>query len=58
LTTHFACQGGNTTLFWFNPATNAVTPLLGPRANGGTAGPAVLFGQTSDLNDFSDLGVM
>ena len=30
LTSQFACQPGSTSLFWFDPATRAVTPLLGP----------------------------
>jgi hypothetical protein len=45
LTSQFACQAGSSSLFWFNPATRAVTPLLGPSANGGTAGTVILFGQ-------------
>jgi hypothetical protein len=48
--------GANTSLLWFNPATNKVTPLLGPRANGGSVGAAVLFGQTSALEEWPWLG--
>jgi TolB protein len=43
LTTQFSCQPGSVSLFWFNPATRAVTPLLGPRANGGSVGTVILF---------------
>jgi len=47
LTSQFACQPGSTSLFWFDPATRAVTPLLGPRANGGSVGTVILFGKPS-----------
>jgi hypothetical protein len=37
---------------WFDPGTNVVTPLLGPPVNGGSAGPALLFGQTPYFPEF------
>jgi hypothetical protein len=37
-----AC-GSGTTLSWFNPATNLVTPVLGPPVTGGSALGALLF---------------
>ena len=36
-------QQQGTTLGWFDPAANTLTPLLGARANGGTVDAAVLF---------------
>ncbi len=38
------CAHGST-LMWFTPATNSVTPVLGGAANGGTIESAVMFGE-------------
>jgi hypothetical protein len=38
------CAHGST-LMWFTPATNSVTPVLGGAANGGTIDSAIMFGE-------------
>jgi len=43
LTTAFSCSPGSASLMWYDPATNAVTPLLGPPVNGGSVGTTLLW---------------
>jgi TolB protein len=45
LTTAFSCFPGSASLMWYDPATNAVTPLLGPPVNGGSVGTTLLWGE-------------
>jgi TolB protein len=52
LTASLSCSPGSSSLMWFDPGTNVVTPLLGPPVNGGSAGPALLFGQTPYFPEF------
>jgi TolB protein len=52
LTASLSCSPGSSSLMWFDPGTDVVTPLLGPPANGGSAGQALLFGQTPYLPEF------
>jgi TolB protein len=45
LTTAFSCFPGSASLMWYDPATNTVTPLLGPPVNGGSVGTTLLWGE-------------
>ncbi len=48
----FSCYPGSASLMWFDPATNAVTPLLGPPVNGGSVGMTLLWGEPPYSNEF------
>jgi TolB protein len=52
LTTTFSCYPGSASLMWFDPATNVVTPLLGPPVNGGSVGTTLLWGEPPYLTEF------
>lgn len=52
LTTSFSCSPGSVSLMWFDPATDVVTPLLGPPVNGGSVGTTLLWGETPYLEEF------
>jgi hypothetical protein len=52
LTTSFACSPGSVSLLWFDPASDVVTPLLGPPVNGGSTGTVLLWGQTPYFPEF------
>jgi hypothetical protein len=37
---------------WYDPATNAVTPLLGPPVNGGSVGRTLLWGEPPGSEEY------
>jgi TolB protein len=52
LTASFSCSPGSVSLMWFDPATDVVSPLLGPPVNGGSVGTTFLLRQTPPFSGF------